>query len=599
MRYKKVVTDLLVIGGSGAGVMASVYASKSDVKVTLVSKGKVGFSGNAIMAGGGFGIDGQSASELGIKDADKSFTRDRMFDCIVKESFYLSDQDMVEQYVKEGPIAVNKLLEWKDASKQKFLFFKPANWIMSGLSIGKSLRYGLKQHPEVEVFEDVIIFELIKDKEKVCGALGIDIINGEFIFFESKATIIGTGGYQPFSENNTVTDMTGDGQAMALRAGASLSDMEFILAFPTAVYPEHMKGSIYPFIFEYNMRDLKYDIIDKNGEIVNISEDVIRASRGGKLSKLITTYYFGKCKDENLLGSHDGWFYDYSQNSVETIDKSFETLYNRFDNWHKHGYYKGESLAEVEKIIYDKKPLEVGMGFEYCMGGIEVNDKMETSVEGLYAAGEVTSGVFGACRVGDGIVEMLAQGMRAGLSASEYIKNTNRFEVEDELIVDSIEKVMKYLDDEDGVNAIQIYKSIEKACDEGFSYLRDEEGMEKALNTINCLIDQQKSIRTKEKSLIYNVELINAISSENLLQCVKASIISGIERKESRGCHIRKDYPEVDFDNYTVKNVVSLDENNNFIITKRKPRITKIALKQGKSESVVEYFMDPSLNYRR
>lgn len=592
-------TDVLSIGGSGAGITSAIYASRKGAKVTLVSKGKLGYSGNAIMAGGGFGIDGESAfNDLGLKDADPSFTKEKMLDCIVKESYYMADQNMVNQYVYESPIVIKDYLGWAERAKQDFLFMKPANWISSGISFTRTLLRGINETENIDIFEDVTIVNVMTKDNNVTGAIGLDIYSGEVILFECKSVVIGTGGYQPFSRKNTVSDMTGDGVAMAYRAGANLTDMEFILAFPTAVFPHNMNGSIYPYVFEYNMRNLTFEIRDKNGDVLDIPDEIVKISRGGKLSKLVSTYYLGHAMEKDLEGPNGGFFYDYSANSKEEKDKGFNTFYSRFDRWHKHGYYKGESLKDIEKMIYEDVPLEVGLGFEYCMGGIEVNEKMETSVNGLYAAGEVTSGVFGANRVGDGLVEMMCQGMRAGLSAAEYSTNSSSEKTDESQLNEYLQDMFKYFDNKDGVSPIKIHSNIENVCDEGFSFIRSEDKLVVALNDILDIRKKLENATVGSKSRKYNNEWLWAIQADNLLICCEAGIRSAILRKESRGCHIRKDYPMVNNDDFMTKYIIC-KQNGEMNISERKPIITTHDLPTGKVNNVIEYFLDSNLNYSR
>lgn len=601
MSCKIIKTDVLTIGGSGASILAAINAANKGASVTIVSKGKIGNSGNLIMCGGGFGIDGQSASNLGIDGADKSFTKDKMFDCIVKEGYYISDQNLVKQYVEDSPKVVKQFVDWAKASNQKFLFFKPANWITSGLSMARAIKYGLENsenYDKITSLEDVMIVDLLKNEDTVNGVIAIDINTGEYILINAKSVVIATGGYQMFSFNNTVTDMTGDGIAMALRAGASVSDMEFILSFPTAVFPRHMQGSIYPFIFEFNMRDLEYDIRDKNLNLVDIPKDIIKMSRGSKLSKLVSMYYFGIAKEKGLVAPNGALFYDYSNNSKDVIDKSFNTLYERFDNFHKHGYYKGESLREVEDKIYNEGLLEVGVGSEYCMGGIEIDENMATKVDGLYAAGEVTSGVFGANRVGDGVVEMLCQGAKAGIKSAEFANDNDLKDLDKDQIDYYINKYDSYFDNNGKYDPITQYKSIIEACDDGFSLRRNEEDMTKALNKLSDLYDRQSHLSIENKSKKYNVEWQKAITSENILLSSMASIKAGLLRKESRGCHIRSDYPEVNHDEYLVKFISKL-EDHKIKTSSRKPIMTKMMPPEGKAKNVIEYFTDSNLNYER
>ena len=594
-----VETDILSVGGSGAGITAAIYAYRNGKNVALVSKGKIGRSGNAIMAGGGFGIDGESGKELlGLEFADPSFTKKKMFDCIVKESFYLADQNMVKQYVEEGPIVVKEYLGWAKRANQKFFECPPANWIASGLSFTRALVQGLKEAENISIYEDVTIVEVLTTDGKVSGAIGIDIYSGEIILFKAKSIILGTGGFMPFSMNNTVTDMTGDGIGMAFRAGANLTDMEFILSFPTAVVPKTMKGSIYPYVFEYNMRNLKYTIRDKNGNPLPIPEDVIKLSRGGKLSKLVASYYFGYAASEGLAGPNGGFFYDYSENSLEEKQKGFDIFYSRFDNWHKHGYYKGESLDEVEKMIFNDIPLEVGIGAEYCMGGVEINENMETKVEGLYVAGEAGSGVFGACRVGDGLVEMMCQGMRAGISAAKYSSTTNIVEIDNDYLDTVLEKILGIFEHDGELGSTELHQKIQDVCDKGFGLIRDEDKLNKALEEINSLKEAWKNVSVKSKSRSYNFEWIQALQLENLLTCCEAGIRAALLRKESRGCHIRRDYPKVDHDNYLIK-FIHKKKGQGIETYTRIPKVAGIELPKGKKDSVIKYFQDPDLNYHR
>jgi succinate dehydrogenase/fumarate reductase flavoprotein subunit len=598
--FRRVIkTDVLSVGGSGAGVTSAIYAARQGAKVTLVSKGKIGYSGNVIMAGGGFGIDGESGAEvLGYDHADKSFTREKMFECLVKESFYLADQNMVQQYVEESPIVMKDYLRWAENANCKFILTKPCGWMSSGLIFARALLQGVKETDGLEILEDVTIVELLTDNGAVTGAIGLDIYTGELILIEAKAIVIGTGGYQPFSLKNTVSDMTGDGPAMAYRAGAQLTDMEFMLAFPTAVVPQDMRGSIYPFIFEFFMPKLHFTVVDKNGDALPIPEKIIELTRRTKLSKLVSSYYMGHAIDQGLGGPNGGIFYDYSSNTQEEKDENFKVFYDRFNRFHKTNCYKGESIEPVQEMINNDELIEVGLGFEYSMGGIVVNEKMETAVKGLYAAGEATSGVFGACRAGDGLTEMLCQGMRAGLSAAEYCKTTKHLKSDKEKAEAYVSKIESYFTNEDGTNPVKLYNRMEKICDEGFSVIRCEEGLEKSLEGILKLKDELINATIINKCRAYNIEWMRAIQAENMLTCCEAGIRAALARKESRGCHIRKDYPQVDHDNFLKKYVFSKDGDEMRMET-RKPVVTTMTPPTGIKENVIEYFLDKELNYKR
>ncbi|MCR1899744.1 FAD-binding protein [Irregularibacter muris] len=596
---RTIETDVLVVGGSGAGVTAAIGAKRSGAKVLLVSKGKVGYSGNAIMAGGGFSVDGESAYHVcGKENADPSFTKDILFENIVKESYFMSDQNMVEQYVEESPEIVHELLQWGEKAGQSFLFSPPSTWISAGISWTKALKQGLKENPEIEVLEDVMVVELLVKDGQANGAIGIDIYTGEIIQFEAKAVVLGTGGFQPCTLKNTVTDMTGDGIGMAYRAGVKLADMEFLLAFATALYPNEMKGSIYPFVMEFNMRDVKYDVRDAKGEAIDIPEEIIKLSRGKKLSKLVSMYYWGKAIQEGRGTKNDGVYLDYRDNDKDILIQSLENFFERFSAWHKHGYYKGEDMSIVKEKMLKDGLIEVGLGYEYSMGGILVDEKMKTDVLGLYAAGEVTSGVFGANRVRDGLTEMLCQGYRAGLSAAEFAQDTQGLGIDISYRDTVLERITRPFKAEKGISSIHVHQDIEKVCDEGFGMIRNEAGLLKALKELERIREEGlPNIYFKEKSPSYNYEWIDYLQVENLLICAEAAIKAALMRKESRGCHIRSDYPEINHDHYMYR-IISKNNNGKMELETRKPIVTKIPLPTGKKENVIEYFLDKDLQYK-
>ena len=580
--------------------MAAVEAARKGLDVTLLSKGKVGKSGNLIMAGGGFGVDGHSAKhEMGIEEADDSFTKEDMMDCLVKEGFYLSDQDLTELYVQEGPAVTEKYLQWAKNCGQKFVFMPNGTWIASGRSFARALEQGLKENPQIHRLEDCTLVEVLRDEERVTGALALDIYRGEMILIQAKAVILATGGYQPFDVNNTSSDMTGDGQAIAYRAGAELVDMEFILGMPTALQPAEMQGSIYPFVFEFNMPKLRYRLLDRNMQPISISEDVIRRFRGKKISKLVNSYYFSQAKAQGRLTDRNGLYLDYSENTLEEKQASIEAFYQRFSAWHPYGYYNGESLSGVENAILNDIPLEVTLGFEYSLGGIQVDREMRTSVPGLFAAGEVTSGTFGACRAGDGILEMLVQGEKAGITASEFCACRRHREVDWGQVRELLNHHSKYFRDRAGISPHLLFGQIQRACTEGFGLLRNEAGLRQTLEKLVQLNLQLENLCcVSDRCPAYNMEWIKAMQCENLLICCKAGVIAALERRESRGCHMRSDYPKVDHDNYLIKYVFRR-EKGAMVMSSRLPKTQGALLPTGTRETIMDYLTDPDLDYRR
>ena len=588
-------TDLLVVGGSGAGVTAAFYAVQAGADVLMVSKGKAGFSGNAIMAGGGCGIDGESGrNELGIETADPSFTKDKLFDCLVKESYYLAEQNIVQQYVDDAPVVLKDYLQWAKRAGSKFISIQPCGWQAAGAHFAKPLVEALKETPEIKTLQDTMVVELLKNGGRVVGAIAVHIYSGKIIRINAKAVVLASGGYQLQSLKNTVSDMTGDGPAMAYRAGATLSDMEFMLAFPTALVPEDMRGSIYPYLF----RRIPHRLIDKSGNEILIDEDARGLSTESKLNKIVNCFYMGNAVDKGLGGPHGGAYWDYSIATQEEKRVALDQFYKRFSTWHKYGYYKGESLERVEKMIMNNEPLEIGLGVEYSMGGIVINENMETGVEGLYAAGETATGTFGACRIGDGLIEMLCQGMKAGWVAAEYCK-TIALDKADEAQAETIaEDILHFFDNSGGESATELFQKITSACDKGLKVIRKEADLQCSLAELTELKKQVPNAMLTCKSRVYNLEWLNALSARNTILCGELAVRAATERKESRGCHMRADYPAVDHDHFLFHYDFVQKDGEPHMST-RKPTVTRMPLPTGRRENIIKYFTDPALDYNR
>lgn len=587
-------TDVLTIGGGGASVAAAVSVYQQGAKVTLVSKGKVGRSGNTIMIGGGFSIDGESAHNVcGIEEANINYTKDILFENTVRNSFYLSDQNIVQQFVDEAPIAVKQCLEWAKNAKQLFKFAPSTSaWRVSGRGFGNTLMHGIKENPGIEVFEDIMIVDIIKNDGKAVGALGVDIYTGKFIMFEAKAIVLGTGGYQPYSLKNSISDMTGDGIAMAYRAGAKISDMEFLLFIPTIMEPRNIRGSILAYQITLPLFFPRiYKVTDYYGNELTIPEEFKAISAGSKLSKIIYSYFWGQGAYKHYKEHGNCIYYDFSHCSAEEIEEAFENLKERYSLWHKRGTYNKIDFEEFKQYVLKYRKLKIGLGCEYSMGGVEVDERMRTEIPGLFAAGEVTSGLFGAFRGGDGLTEMLTHGFRAGTSAVEYIKELDTTHVDYDVVNSVIDETLEPFNRNEGISPYKIQENIEEATDNGFNFFRNEKGLQSALNKLEKIKNEEiPKMSLSSKSTSYNFEWITSILLRNLIICNETGVRAALLRKESRGCHMRTDYPEVNNDDWLVK-IQAQREGSEIKFTTREPVFTKMAPQKGIYQSIPDYIL--------
>ena len=545
----RIACDVLCIGGSGAAVSAAYMAASEGKKVVLLSKGKAGRSGNAIMVGGGFGIDGYSTKHvLGEETANEAYTPDKLMERVVTHSFYLSDQKLARQFVTDAPPMMKIFLRWAEAAGQKFLFATGGGlYAVSGNSIGRAIGQGIKETPGLTVFHDVMAIDLLKQGERIAGAVGLDMYSGEYVHVEAAATVLATGGYQPYSLKNTITDTTGDGAGMALRAGARVADMEFLLYIPTAVAPGYLRGSILPYLFTIPVfMPLPYYVTDANGNRIELPEPFDKVPGSNKAMKLVYSSFWSRGADASVDTMRGGLFLDYADRSDQEIVEAFDHFLRHYSHWHRKGMYNGIDVIELRNRIREERKLEFALGNEYSNGGVVVDETMATDLPGLFAAGEVTSGLFGAFRAGDGLSEMLAHGYRAGISAAGFAAENGMPADTAEAAVRIVEETESVFAQKGDLRSEKLLIAAAECADKNFGVIRNQAGLDQALEMIRALRkEQMREVRIPDSSRHYNLDLYYYLELRNLLLCTEAGIKAASERRESRGTHCRSDYEAV------------------------------------------------------
>jgi succinate dehydrogenase / fumarate reductase flavoprotein subunit len=590
-----VKTDVLVVGGGGAGASAAVAARRANAEVTLAAKGGLGKSGNTIMASASVGMDGESAYRFGEKKADRKFTKDVLFERIVKGGFYLSEQDLASQYVEEAAKRVQEFIQLGRRAKQRFMFLPPGSWFTSGRAIGLACRQGVLETPGIDVVEDVIICDLIKKEDKVIGALGVNVYTGELVAFQAKAVVLCTGGYQPFSFKCTHSGTTGDGMAMAYRAGAMLADMEFLLFLPGVLLsPQFHRGSIFPFIW-YVAGFARPEVMNGAGDRItdHMSPELLEMAEGSEWVKLVYTYFWGKDIAAGRGTANGGVHFDFSKLSRwRYFSGAFKAMVMLKQWYRKSWRYQGEDMSDLNKMALKGIPWEVGLSSEYSMGGIIVDAQMWTGVPGLFAGGEVTSGVFGASRMARALTEMLVQGHRAGVSAAAYARQVDSVEIGVDQLAETRERILRPFNQKSGISPSKVHAAIESAADAGFAFVREEIGLRSTLQEIERIRDENMPrMALGSQARAYNYEWIESMQAQNLITCVEAGVKAALMRRESRGFHIRTDCPEVDNNNWVERIIVS-EENGRMAVTKRKPVFTTLAPHSGKHANIMHYAVE-------
>jgi succinate dehydrogenase/fumarate reductase flavoprotein subunit len=563
-------TDVLVVGGGGAGLRAAIEAGKKSLNVTLISKGQASKSGATLLAGADLTLDGKSLNQLGFPGVPED-NKEKFFNDIVTQSFYLANQKLVEIYVEDAPKVIKELLDWGlkvSHSEERAID-----------SDGKEISYPLyriAKEQGIKIINDIMFLDILTSDNKVAGGIGLDIKTGEFLIFRARSIVMATGGWhKAYLYNAGSRELTGDGQAIAFRVGAALGNMEFV-TFCSNVFhwPPMWNGNIFTYIL--------HSIV--GGELLNTKNEkflekydpeIIRIGTITEWNKsFISIASFQECLNKNGT-LHDGTYYCWNDLSKNEYEKKIEEYY---PNWK----YKGMDFRDLKYKFLNDLPIEVGPSAEYFEGGILIDEKFSSTIAGLFAAGEATMSLFGANRVAAATTEMLVEGAIAGKYAAEYAKDSKQKDINSEQTEKFSNKISRIIDSQGNIKPSHLLKEIQKTAYNNMGPIRTEKGIKEFLEYVN----RAKNKDFKEmhiqgtSSKEYNKELIEILEIENILTVLEVSAHAALMRSESRGVHYRSDYPFTDNNNW-LKEIIIVKENENLQTTLRPVTITKMVPPKG------------------
>ena len=426
-------TDVLVIGSGATGMRAAIEAATKGVKVIVVNKGYFGKSGSTLVSDADIAIDSASAANLFNLPGSSEDTPELFFEDIIIEGEYLNNQRLVEIHTTEAPYHLQQLIEW--GAKVQKLIRSPGHRYSRGVLIsGKEINLILKKEVKkrnINIFECLMIIDLFIDEKnrQLLGAIGLDLVKGEIYLFKTKAIVLCTGGAMRLYPFMTAPeDLTGDGFAIAYRAGAELIDMEFPMFIPyTIINPIALRGNILPYelsayleVEALNIKGERYmekwdsKRLEKSTRDINSVAAAIEILEG-RGSSNGGTYLLLKGRRDNLIS--------YLKEYLVSI--------------------KSENLEEFLNNLI-KEPLETAPACHFWNGGIKINEKCETNIMGLYAAGEVAGGIDGANRIsGNAMIETQVWGTRAGRYAALFAQtNKHMPKISNERIKDSVKNYL-------------------------------------------------------------------------------------------------------------------------------------------------------------
>ena len=569
--------DVIVIGAGGAGLRAAIEASAVGVKTALICKSLLG-KAHTVMAEGGIAA---AMGNVWKEDNWKVHFRDTM-----RGGKMLNNWRMAQLHAMEAPDRVLELEEWgalfdrtKDGliSQRDFGGHRYARLAHVGDRTGLELIRTLQQravHKGLDVHMECNIQRLLKDGDRVCGAVGYWRSSGKLVVFKCKAVILATGSLgKAWKYTSNSWESTGDGITLGLDAGAELIDMECIQFHPTGmVWPPSVRGILVTegvrgdggtlknsegvrFMFNYIPEYFKGETADNEKEADAWYEDKTNRRTPDLLPRDEVARAINAEVKQGRGSPHGGVFLDIcTRRSADYIRKRLPSMYHQF-----------KELADVD---ITKEMMEVGPTCHYLNGGIRVNaDTAVTCVPGLFAAGEVAGGLHGANRLGgNSLSDLIVFGRRAGLYAAEYVKGLKGAAAVDAGQVQaSISELLSPFERTGGENPYAIHADLQECMQSLVGIIRTEGELRKALSEI--AVFKQRLGRVKVAGgRDFNPAWHLALDLYSMLSVSEAVTLGAIARKESRGGHTRDDYPMAD-DRLGKVNMVIRKRGGEFSVT--------------------------------
>ncbi|HEU4370984.1 MAG TPA: fumarate reductase/succinate dehydrogenase flavoprotein subunit [Methylomirabilota bacterium] len=550
--------DVIVIGAGGAGLRAAIEAAAQGVSVGLICKSLLG-KAHTVMAEGGVAA---ALGNVWPEDNWQVHFRDTM-----RGGKMLNNWRMAQLHAQEAPERVLELERWGalfDRTKHGLISQRDFGGHRyarlahigdrTGLEMIRTLQYhGI--HQGIDVYMECNVQRLLKDGDRVSGAVGYWRKNGEMVVFKAKAVVLATGGIgKAWKITSNSWEYTGDGHSLALWAGADLIDMEFVQFHPThMVWPPSVAGLLVTegvrgdggtlknnkgerFMFNYIPEFFKGETADNEAEADRWYEDKKNNRRTPDLLPRDEVARAIRSEVKAGRGSpHGGVFLDIcSRRPADYIRKRLPSMYHQF--------------KELAGVDITKEPMEVGPAQHYVMGGVRVDaDSTQGTVAGLYAAGEVAGGMHGSNRLGgNSLSDLLVFGRRAGLHAALYAKNFGGQLVADAGQVEAVvRECLEPFERAGGENPYAIQADLQETMHNLVGIIRKEAELKEALKRIDALKERARKVRV-DGGRIYNSGWHTALDLRSLLTIAECSTLAALERKESRGGHTREDHPFTD-----------------------------------------------------
>jgi len=526
-------TDVLVIGAGGAGMYAAIEAARRGAQVLLIDRSLIGRGGATVMA------QMTVAAALGSQTPDHW---SHHYADTLTAGRGLCAEPLAQALCEEGPECIGEMDAWgigwarKDGrivQAQAPGHDRPrcvyVDFLNTGPAVSKTLRTVVNRTKTIRKAGDLAVVDLICVDGEVVGAAALHLITGAPVTIAAKATVLATGGLtRLYRRNSASANMGGDGYALALRAGASLIDMEFVQFFPIGHLAPRLIG-MDPIMWD----PFRYKL---GGRLLNGNKEEFTSRYGsdesGKyvLTRDLATYAIIKEVEAGRGSPHGGAYLSFEHCSAAALREAFGPVIDR--------------LA-ANAIDLTRMPVEVAPIAHYHMGGIAADARMETSVPGLYAAGEAVGGANGANRLsGNAITEALVFGRRAGRSAAERAAGMTAQPFRPQAARAALDLIAAPASNE-GPNTADMIAALQATMADDVGPLRDAQRLARALARIDELTATLGE-RPFGAPTAFDLRRLEWFDLRNMLLVARAVAATALAREESRGAHQREDFPALE-----------------------------------------------------
>ena len=532
--------DILILGAGLTGLAAAVQAKELDPNADVAVITKV----HPVRSHSGAAQGGINAA-IRFDDSWQS----HMYDT-VKGSWFLADQDAVRVLTSEAKDAISRL------DRYGALFNRNEDGTLAQRAFGGQSRkrtcyvadktghnllhtmYEQAIKHDVKIYWEWFVSSILNDDGKFAGLTAFDMISGDFKLFRGKSLVIATGGAgRIYGQSSNALINTGDGHALAFRAGLPLEDMEFFQIHPT--------GLLNGILITEGARGEGGYLINKNGVrfMKRYAPQFMELAPRDLVARSI------HLEIQQGRGINDEYVH------LDLRHLGEEKIKQRLPQIREIAIH----FAGVDPV---KEPIPIKPTVHYTMGGIDVDVWTQTEVESIFAAGECSCvSVHGANRLGgNSLLETIVFGVRAGKKAYTFARDHDFNPVSSNLVAQEEKRIQALLNRDKGERAVTIRKEMEKTMIDNFGIFRIGSNMEKGLEKLIELRERYQYVVVADKSKTYNLDLVRVLELGNMLELAHVIAVGAISRKESRGAHYREDYPKMDNKNFFKHTVAHRDE---------------------------------------